>query len=921
MPKENSWMRIPRLNCVIGLSSAAFLYAGTALAQSPAPAPGALREPPKLNYQKTCSLPAPLLPLSADWSQWNGQDNGVSAERMLADAARLTDGDTEVHRDRVAARKILTFVASGSSMSAPDAKARLALLLLDPRSGPVDPEQAARLLAEATASQRTGAALSMGRLIREGRLPGLTMADASRYLSIAAGLGDPIAALQLAGLYGRPDVTPPFPNAASHFATLAAISVQTALASGNCGIAADVGDYLVEMDPQQGPLMAARWFEIGVMAGDSRAMVRLARAYESGMGKERDTTKARALWDQAAAAGSVRGMVQAARLRLVQGEEVEAAVTLLTAAMASGDPDAYLLAARFYRGDYTGKADVAAMHAVLEAAVRQPDVSVFSIDMLANAYLTGQGVSADKERADALYQSLLKQADPEGEALFGRYLINHGLGLSSGLDHLRHAAEKGATAGLFQQAQLASCMADAQADRLMQRAVEAGNTAALRRLARSALERGDQQEAIKRWREAIALGDRLAMVDLASLAASATPVQGINVADLIRRAAAPGEGVIDGRLALAIAFDGGKLGGAADEGSRLLSSLADSGRADVEVALAKRSIAAGDEPGVFVPRLIRAAETGDEEAMLLLARLPQEALPPGEAARDWLIRAAAAGDAEAMDALTTEDTASVERVLASLKERALCDVPSLIGSARLHRLHGDPTSASADLDRAERLADGRPRDLHLLAQALLAKAPGAAEDQAKAALLLERAAGAGYVKSSLALADLYAGGALGSRDADAVEWFFKAALGGEAAGVRGLVKYAQTGQQGLSEKAMTALQQVAEKDDAAAMQAYGSVLATLGPDRYGEGMAFLEKAAGKGDVQAMKTLARLYAAGLNGKVSAEESTRWTRQAAEKGDPEAMFQYAIALDLGFGVTIDRSLAQSWHEKAKQNGFLR
>ncbi|WJH41128.1 hypothetical protein N7E02_11660 [Aliirhizobium terrae] len=155
-----------------------------------------------------------------------------------------------------------------------------------------------------------------------------------------------------------------------------------------------------------------------------------------------------------------------------------------------------------------------------------------------------------------------------------------------------------------------------------------------------------------------------------------------------------------------------------------------------------------------------------------------------------------------------------------------------------------------------------------------------------------------------------------------IDWYRQAALGGQSSAVKELVRYAsgQPGQKS-SDLALGALRQVAESGDASVMQAYGALLATLGPERYAEGMAFLERAAGQGDIQAMKTLARLYAAGINGQISASESTQWTRLAAEKGDPEAMFQFAVALDLGFGITPDRQLAHSWHEKAKKNGFVR
>jgi hypothetical protein len=34
----------------------------------------------------------------------------------------------------------------------------------------------------------------------------------------------------------------------------------------------------------------------------------------------------------------------------------------------------------------------------------------------------------------------------------------------------------------------------------------------------------------------------------------------------------------------------------------------------------------------------------------------------------------------------------------------------------------------------------------------------------------------------------------------------------------------------------------------------------------------------------------------------------------------MFQYALALDLGFGVASDAKSAKTWHQKALENGFV-
>jgi TPR repeat protein len=923
MLDSSFWYRSTRLSSLMALTLAAALHASPGFGQTGAPpsAPSLLAEPPKLAYGKVCISAPPPLPLAMDWTGWDGKDRGVPADQVLSDATTLADGSNAVSRDRALARRMLTFIASGTTTSAPEAKARLATLLLDPKSGPTDIETAKRLLTEATASQRTGAALSMGRLIREGRLPGLTITDAARYLGIAAGLGDPAAALELAAIYAAPGAPLPFPDAAAHFATLAAINVQTGLVAGNCGIAVDVGDHLIESDPKNGAALAARWFEIAAGAGDVRALARLARMHETGEGQTPDPAAARQLWDRAAAGGLVRAYAPAARLRLAAGEDIPAAVDLLHAAMANDDPDGYLIAARYYRGDYTGKADFAAMRQVLDAAMTQTDVSIFTIETLAYANLTGQGGPVDRKQAHELYQRILASGLADGEAIYGRYIIREGLGLKEGVGHLESAAAKGSQTAHFQRAELAFCRADDTAEDLLRQAGAAGSTTALRRLARLASDRGDIETALGSWRQAASLGDRVSMVELAANAVG-TGTRASDAADLVRRAGADGPGVIEGRLALAVAFRSGRFGEMAAEGDRLLDQLADSGSPEVDVERARYLAASATGATVedIAVLLQRAATAGNGEAMYLLSHQPQQQGSGNP--RDWLVRAAEMGDVNALKELPSDDAPLLERVLAALGQRPLCDIPRLVQQARLQRLQGDAAAATATMTRAEKLAYGRPREIHALAEAYATQGAGAADNTAKAATLFEQGANAGYSKSGLALAGLYASGRLGDRDADAIDWYLHSALAGEMPALRELVRYA-SGQanQANPMRAMNALQQIAEQDNAAAMQAYGSLLATLGPERQEEGMAMLEKAAGKGDVQAMKTLARLFAAGLTGTVSAEQSTRWTRLAAEKGDPEAMFQYAIALDLGFGVAVDRAMAQTWQQKAKQNGFLR
>lgn len=890
-------------------------------------APALLQAPPKLDYGRICKADERPLPLALDWKGWKGEEPDVSADRMLADAARLVDGGNDVYVDRGTARRLLEYMASGTTTAAPEAKRQLALLLLDARSGESDAARAEQLLIEASAAQHTNAAMAIGKLMRRGALPHSSPQNAAHYLGIAAGLGNPSAALELAAMYAAPGAALPFPDAARHFATLAAINVHTALAAGDCNIAADVGEYLIETNPVQGAEQAAAWFEIGASSQDARAMARLARFHEAAKGEAGNLDKARLLWDRAATTGLVRAMAPAARLWLADGRDLPHAVELLKLGMANGDAESYLLAARYYRGDYTGKADFAAMLETLNAAAAQPDASVFALDMLANAYLTGQGLPTDRQRADALYRRILATGLPEAQALYGRYLMNNRLGLRAAATYLEAASANGSTAAKYQLAELAACTigSSRNADALIAEAADAGSSAALRRLARHEMDGGNHAASVGYLRRAMALGDRLAMVELAALSVQGGGAGDEDAEKLIAQAAALGADVTEGRLALAIAYRSGRLGEDRNKGEALLSSLAESRQAAVDVEIIRPKLLGGalsesDQADVS-NRLQSAADGGNPEAMLLLSRYEQANGERQEIARDWLIAAAERGDATAMAELP-RDAAIVKRVLAGLRESVICSIPVLVQRARLHRQVGETAEAADVLELAERIAARRPRDIHILADAYAEEGPDAPRDFAKAARLYERSAVTGYGKSALALANLYAGRKLGEHDSEAIKWLKAAAIAGETQAIRGLSRFAERGPAVASANlGLTALQQVAEQDNAAAMQAYGALLVLRGAEHYAEGIRFLEKAAARGDVLAMKSLARLYAAGIDGKVSADESTRWTRMAAESGDPEAMFQYAMALDLGFGVAVDQKSAKSWHQKAKQNGFVR
>lgn len=882
--------------------------------------------PPALDYSRICRKPEVPAPLAFDWQGWTGGPVPVSQQQIFADAIRFVDGGSEVARDLPLARRMLEMLVSEGTGGSLEARRRLALLLLDDRAGPQDRKRAATLLVEATASQETDAALSLGRLIARGDLPNLPLQDAPRYLGIAAGFGEPMAAFELSALYARGALPAPFEGAAAHFANLATINLQTALASGDCGVAAEVGQFLLDQNLTDGPQRAIAWFEVAAKAGHRNALEKLARAYAAGRGVEADPAAARRYWAQAVEAGSVTGLAALAEQDLTAGLDTEDLRRRLEIGMANGDPNAFLIAARLHRGDYNGTADFAALQGVLQKAAARPDVSIFTLDILGNAVLSGQGTAPDPQKAKDVYERILAAGTPDADAIYGRYLLKSGGGIEPAIAHLRDAEAAGSTLGTTALADIAACRPDTGLDQpaLLRKAAAAGNPLALRKLARLASDAGDKAQASALFEQAAGLGDRIAMIERAAAILGEGKDAGKKgaktAADLIEAAGAPGDGMIAGRLALVQALRNGRLGDDAGRSNELLQTLAQSldPSADVEIVRDRLKVngASAADPDIRL-RLERAANAGNADAMLMLAHFAPTDEATAAEDSEWLIRAAERGNPEALAALPT-DQAVLRRVTTGLETVVLCDIDALAQKARLHRLLGDDKAASAALITAERVATARsPRHIFVLAQTVLGIAPPAADDAERAARLLLKSAEAGYGKATLALARLYDGGKLGSRRAEAIDWYRRAALADEQTAVPELARLTNGG---TDAEAVTALRSVAEAGNVTALRSLGMLLATQsGADR-DEGIHLLEEAALRKDVAAMKILARFHASGIDGQVSAAKSTSWTRMAAEQGDPEAMFQYAIALDLGFGVESDPKSAKTWHQKALENGFV-
>ncbi len=88
---------------------------------------------------------------------------------------------------------------------------------------------------------------------------------------------------------------------------------------------------------------------------------------------------------------------------------------------------------------------------------------------------------------------------------------------------------------------------------------------------------------------------------------------------------------------------------------------------------------------------------------------------------------------------------------------------------------------------------------------------------------------------------------------------------------------------------------------------------------YEESVRWYRKAAEKGDARAMTDLATSYGIGLGVDKNDREAVRWYRKAAKLGDLRAMNNLGVRYQEGRGVRKDEDQALRWYRKAAQKGF--
>lgn len=193
-----------------------------------------------------------------------------------------------------------------------------------------------------------------------------------------------------------------------------------------------------------------------------------------------------------------------------------------------------------------------------------------------------------------------------------------------------------------------------------------------------------------------------------------------------------------------------------------------------------------------------------------------------------------------------------------------------------------------DWDRAAEWFNLASAGGHMLAKTRLgfmyAEGQSVPKDPQRAAFMFEEAAKAGVPAAQYHLALLYLDGSGRRKDFDiAADWFRQAAENGDADSMYNLALLLESGR-------------LKDGEDLA-----GTV-------------RWMRAAAEKGIVPAKVSMGLLAYNGRGMTRAEGEAMQWFRAAAQDGDPEGMFLYAVALSEGLGGKPNFSAAQYWANKA-------
>ena len=84
----------------------------------------------------------------------------------------------------------------------------------------------------------------------------------------------------------------------------------------------------------------------------------------------------------------------------------------------------------------------------------------------------------------------------------------------------------------------------------------------------------------------------------------------------------------------------------------------------------------------------------------------------------------------------------------------------------------------------------------------------------------------------------------------------------------------------------------------------------------------IKSAAEQGEIAAQKNLAMLYTFGIGTKKNDKAAFKWTKAAAEQGEPESQYNNLGSLyEEGSGVRRNYAAAAKWYRKAAEQGHAR
>lgn len=238
--------------------------------------------------------------------------------------------------------------------------------------------------------------------------------------------------------------------------------------------------------------------------------------------------------------------------------------------------------------------------------------------------------------------------------------------------------------------------------------------------------------------------------------------------------------------------------------------------------------------------------------------------------------------------------------------------------------HRDPAKAKIALEQAVLVpSEWRADSQYLLGKMLVRGDDGVVPEPERGEQLLEESAAAGNVPAAAELArTLERNDSPDSARIDAL-WAAAAAGGDAQAIVRTAERQLAAGKTreeipDIVTKAMASLQERAAGGDVNAMRSLAKIYAegSLAPADRAQSLRWLEQAAKAGDTQAATRLARA----IRGTGRTEERFSLLTSAAEAGDPQAAGRLAKAYLEGDGVKPDMAEAQRWAARAIEGGDL-